>query len=156
MTMQQMALKNEDDPASKERLDALNQELENAQEELRGLEARWEQEKSGLNRVGDVKKQIDQLRVEADKAQREGDLTRASQILYAEIPAAEKELAQAEATDTTPSMVSEEVSDGDIAEVVAAWTGIPVGKLLQGEQEKLLQMEAVSYTHLTLPTILLV
>ena len=141
MTMQQMALKNEDDPASKERLDALNQELENAQEELRGLEARWEQEKSGLNRVGDVKKQIDQLRVEADKAQREGDLTRASQILYAEIPAAEKELAEAEATDATPSMVSEEVSDGDIAEVVAAWTGIPVGKLLQGEQEKLLQME---------------
>ena len=141
MTMQQMALKNEDDPASKERLDALNQELENAQEELRVLEARWEQEKSGLNRVGDVKKQIDQLRVEADKAQREGDLTRASQILYAEIPAAEKELAEAEATDAAPSMVSEEVSDGDIAEVVAAWTGIPVGKLLQGEQEKLLQME---------------
>ncbi|WP_297742494.1 ATP-dependent chaperone ClpB [uncultured Tessaracoccus sp.] len=141
MTMQQMALKNEDDPASKERLDALNQELENAQEELRGLEARWEQEKSGLNRVGDVKKQIDQLRVEADKAQREGDLTRASQILYAEIPAAEKELAEAEASDATPSMVSEEVSDGDIAEVVAAWTGIPVGKLLQGEQERLLHME---------------
>ena len=88
-----------------------------------------------------MKKQIDQLRVEADKAQREGDLTRASQILYAEIPAAEKELAEAEASDATPSMVSEEVSDGDIAEVVAAWTGIPVGKLLQGEQEKLLEME---------------
>ena len=141
MTMQQMALKNEDDPASKERLDALNQELEDAKERLRGLEARWEAEKSGLNRVGDVKKQIDQLRVEADKAQREGDLTRASQILYGEIPAAEKELAQAEASDASPSMVSEEVSDGDIAEVVAAWTGIPVGRLLQGEQEKLLHME---------------
>ncbi|SDL23423.1 ATP-dependent chaperone ClpB [Tessaracoccus oleiagri] len=141
MTMQKFALEKEEDEASRERLAALEAELADAQEELRTLEARWEAEKSGLNRVGDIKERIDQLRSSAEKAQREGDLTKASQILYGEIPAAEKELAEAEANDQTPSMVSEEVSDADIAEVVAAWTGIPVGKLLQGEQEKLLGME---------------
>ncbi len=141
MTMEQMALGAEDDPASKERLAALTKELEDQRERLRGLEARWEAEKSGLNRVGDVKERIDQLRGAAEKAQREGDLTRASEILYGQIPAAERELAEAEATDDTPSMVSEEVSDEDIAEVVAMWTGIPVGRLLQGEQQKLLAME---------------
>ncbi|RRD47316.1 ATP-dependent chaperone ClpB [Tessaracoccus sp. OH4464_COT-324] len=141
MTMQRLALAKEDDDASRERLAALDEELANVQEELRELESRWAAEKSGLNRVGDIKETIDQLRVAADKAQREGDLARASQILYGEIPAAEKELAEAELGERTSSMVSEEVSDEDIAEVVAAWTGIPVGKLLQGESEKLLQME---------------
>ena len=91
--------------------------------------------------MGDLKEQIDQLRMEADKAQRSGDLTRASQILYGDIPAAQRELAEAEENDSTPSMVSEEVSETDIAEVVAAWTGVPVGRLLQGESEKLLEME---------------
>ncbi len=141
MTMEQLALKKEADVASKERLETLTQELEDAKEQLRALEARWEAEKSGLNRVGDIKTRIDQLRIESDKAQREGDWDRASQILYGEIPAAERQLAEAEAGDASPSMVSEEVSESDIAEVVAAWTGIPVGKLLQGEQEKLLHME---------------
>ncbi|HMR50283.1 MAG TPA: AAA family ATPase, partial [Arachnia sp.] len=141
MTMEEFHLAKEDDAASKERLAALRKELADQQERLRGLEARWEQEKSGLNAVGDLKEKIDQLRSEAEKAQREGDLTRASAILYGEIPAAEKELAEAEASDATPSMVSEEVSETDIAEVVSAWTGIPVGRMLQGESEKLLQME---------------
>ncbi len=141
MTMQAFALEKEDDDASHARLEALRQELADAQESLRGLETRWEAEKAGLNRVGDVKEQIDHLRMEADKAQRAGDLTRASQILYGDIPAAQRELAEAEATDTTPSMVSEEVSEADIAEVVAAWTGVPVGRLLEGESEKLLHME---------------
>ena len=139
--MQTFHLEKEEDEASKERLAALRAELADAQEKLRGLEARWESEKSGLNRVGDLKERIDQLRVEADKAQREGDLTRASQILYGDIPAVERELAEAEATDTTSQMVSDEVGAGDIAEVVGAWTGIPVGRLLQGESEKLLHME---------------
>ena len=142
MTMEEFHLAKEDDAASKERLAALQAELADQQEKLRGLEARWEQEKSGLNAVGDLKERIDQLRSEADKAQREGDLTRASAILYGEIPAAEKELSEAEASDATPSMVSEEVSETDIAEVVSAWTGIPVGRMLQGESEKLLQMES--------------
>ncbi|MDO4783882.1 MAG: ATP-dependent chaperone ClpB [Propionibacteriaceae bacterium] len=142
MTMQVFALEKEDDASSADRLSNLRSELADKQEELRGLEARWEAEKSGLNRVGDLKEQIDQLRVEADKAQREGDLTRASQLLYAEIPALEKQLDEAAAADAErPSMVSEEVSQGDIAEVVSAWTGIPVGKMLQGESEKLLEME---------------
>lgn len=141
MTMQKLALAKEADEASRERLAALEQELANAQEQLRELESRWAAEKSGLNRVGEIKENIDQLRSAADRAQREGDLGRASEILYGEIPAAEKELAEAESTERTTSMVSEEVSDQDIAEVVAAWTGIPVGKLLQGESEKLLEME---------------
>ena len=142
MLMQELHLKKEDDPASRERLTALQKELADAQERLRGLEARWEEEKSGLNAVGDLKEQIDALRVEADKAQRAGDLGRASQLLYGEIPAIEQRLAEAEQSEQTAErMVSDEVSDTDIAEVVGAWTGIPVGRLLQGESEKLLEME---------------
>ena len=141
MTMQAFALEKEEDDASRERLAALRAELADAQEKLRGLEGRWEAEKSGLNAVGDLKERIDQLRIEADRAQRAGDLTRASEILYGEIPAVEAQLAEAEESDTVPSMVSEEVGAADVAEVVGAWTGIPVGRLLQGESEKLLEME---------------
>ena len=142
MLMQELHLKNEEDAASRERLATLRSELADAQEKLRGLEARWEQEKSGLNRVGDLKEKIDALRVEADKAQRAGDLGRASQLLYGEIPVIEQQLIDAEKTDADASrMVSDEVSETDIAEVVAAWTGIPVGRMLQGESEKLLHME---------------
>ena len=140
--MQELHLKNEEDAASRERLATLRAELADAQEKLRALEARWEQEKSGLNRVGDLKERIDALRVEADKAQRAGDLGRASQILYGEIPVIEQQLTDAERTDADVSrMVSDEVSETDIAEVVGAWTGIPVGRLLQGESEKLMEME---------------
>ncbi len=141
MTMQKFALEKEQDAASKERLAALNAELADAQENLRGLEARWEAEKSGLNRVGDIKEKIDELRSEADKFQRGGDFAKASEILYGEIPALEKQLAEAEAPDAAPSMVSEDVGSGDIAEVVASWTGIPVGRMLEGESDKLLHME---------------
>ena len=142
MTMQSFALEKETDPASVERYQRLQSELADAQEELRGLEGRWEAEKSGLNRVGELKARVDELRIAAERAQREGDLTRASQILYGEIPSlqAEMESAETEEQDRAP-MVSEEVSATDIAEVVSAWTGIPVGRLLQGESEKLLQME---------------
>ena len=141
MTMQQFALEKEDDPASVERLSRLKAELADAQEELRALEARWQSEKAGLNKVGDLKGEIDRLRVEADKAQREGDLTKASEILYGQIPSLEAQMDQAEADDQADLMVSEEVGAPDIAEVVSAWTGIPVGKMLQGESEKLLEME---------------
>jgi ATP-dependent Clp protease ATP-binding subunit ClpB len=143
MTMQAFALEKEEDANSRERYSRLTAELADAKEELRGLEARWEAEKSGLNRVGDIAEHIDKLRVDAERAQREGDLTRASQILYGEIPALEAErAAAAEAEQSTTPMVSEEVSASDIAEVVSAWTGIPVGRMLQGESEKLLSMEA--------------
>jgi len=142
MTMQAFALEKEDDPGSKDRYARLTAALADAKEELRGLEARWEAEKSGLNRVGEVKESIDKLRIEAERAQREGDLTRASEILYGRIPALEAELESAtQAEQQTKQMVSEEVSATDIAEVVSAWTGIPVGKMLQGESEKLLAME---------------
>ncbi len=142
MTMQSFALEKETDPASVERYQRLQAELADAQEELRGLEGRWEAEKSGLNRVGELKAKVDELRIAADRAQREGDLTKASEILYGEIPAlqAEMDAAEQEESDVTP-MVSEEVSATDIAEVVGSWTGIPVGRLLQGESEKLLSME---------------
>ena len=141
MTMEKFALEKETDAASKERLTHLEAELADSQEKLRGLEAKWEAEKSGLNRVGDLRSRIDELRVEAEKAQREGDLTRASTILYGEIPGIEREISEAEGAENTSSMVSEEVGAGDIAEVVSAWTGVPVGRLLAGESAKLLEME---------------
>ncbi len=141
MTMQQFALEKEDDPASVERLARLKAELADSQEELRSLEARWQAEKADLNRVGDLKEEIDRLRVEADKAQRAGDLTRASEILYGQIPSLEAQMDQASKDEQANLMVSEEVTATDIAEVVSAWTGIPVGKMLQGESEKLLEME---------------
>jgi ATP-dependent Clp protease ATP-binding subunit ClpB len=143
MQMQKFALEKESDPGSVERLQRLTEDLANVQEELRSLEARWEAEKQGLNRVGELKKQIDELRVASDRALREGDLVKASEINYGEIPALEQELEEAaQAENQLPSMVSEEVGPNDVAEVVSNWTGIPVGRLLQGETEKLLSMES--------------
>ncbi|MDN5761579.1 MAG: ATP-dependent chaperone ClpB [Microlunatus sp.] len=143
MKMQQFALEKESDPGSIERLSRLQSELADAEEELRGLESRWEAEKQGLNQVGDLKARIDELRIEADRALREGDLVRASELSYGQIPELQRQLARAdEAESQTASMVSEEVGPSDIAEVVSNWTGIPVGRLLQGESEKLLAMES--------------
>src|SRR6188472_4246779 len=143
MKMQRFALEKETDPGSKERLHRLESELADAEEELRGLEARWEAEKHGLNQVGDLKAKIDELRIEADRVRLEGNLQRASEISYGEIPELQRQLARAdEAESHTKPMVSEEVSASDIAEVVSNWTGIPVGRLLQGETEKLLSMES--------------
>ncbi|MGH3498987.1 MAG: ATP-dependent chaperone ClpB [Nocardioidaceae bacterium] len=142
LKMEELALDREDDAASRERLDKLRAELADKSEQLRSLEARWEQEKSGLNRVGDVKEHIDELRMQADRAQREGDLENASRLLYKEIPALEKELDEAQrAESTVDPMVREEVGPDEIAEVIAAWTGIPTGRLLEGETGKLLRME---------------
>ncbi len=143
MQMQKLALEKESDPGSVERLHRLTEELANVEEDLRSLEARWEAEKQGLNRVGELKKQIDELRVASERALREGDLVKASEINYGEIPALEKELEEAAKPENQlPSMVSEEVGPNDVAEVVSNWTGIPVGRLLQGETEKLLSMES--------------
>lgn len=145
LTMEELALQNETDPASVERLENLRAEMADKREELDSLNARWDAEKAGLNRVGDIKNKIDELRSQADMAQREGNLADASRILYGEIPALEAELhaaqqAEAEHADKE-SMVSEEVTADEIAEVISAWTGIPAGKMLQGESEKLLNME---------------
>jgi ATP-dependent Clp protease ATP-binding subunit ClpB len=144
LRMEEMHLDREDDDASRERLATLRAELADKSESLRALEQRWEAEKQSLNAVGDITKAIDEARSAAERAQREGDLETSSRLLYAEIPAMEKQLADAmqeqEGAADDP-MVSEEVTADDIAEVVAAWTGIPTGRLLEGETGKLLRME---------------
>jgi ATP-dependent Clp protease ATP-binding subunit ClpB len=144
LRMEEFHLESEDDPASQERLERLRAELADKAEQLRALESRWEQEKEGLNRVGEIKERIDDLRSQAERAQRESDLATASELLYGRIPALEKELAEAqaaEAADSQDLMIHEEVGADDIAEVVGAWTGIPTGRLLEGETGKLLRME---------------
>ncbi|MFJ6997903.1 ATP-dependent chaperone ClpB [Streptomyces sp. NPDC003090] len=150
LRMEELALKNETDPGSVQRLEKLRRDLADKEEELRGLTARWEKEKQGLNRVGELKERLDDLRGQAERAQRDGDFDTASKLLYGEIPAVERELAAAteaeqEAAKTAgggaDKMVKEEVGPDDIADVVGSWTGIPAGRLLEGETQKLLRME---------------
>ncbi len=144
LRMEELALGNETDPGSVERLARLRRELADREEELRGLTARWEKEKQGLNRVGELKERLDEIRGQAERAQRDGDFETASKLLYAEIPALEEELAQASEAEeeaAKDTMVKEGVGQDDIADVVAAWTGIPAGRLLEGETAKLLRME---------------
>ncbi|WP_405898589.1 ATP-dependent chaperone ClpB [Streptomyces sp. NBC_00727] len=146
--MEELALRNESDPASKQRLDKLRRDLADKEEELRGLNARWEKEKQGLNRVGELKERLDDLRGQAERAQRDGDFDTASKLLYGEIPGLERELAEAAeaeeeaAKEPKETLVKEEVGPDDIADVVGAWTGIPAGRLLEGETQKLLRMES--------------
>ncbi len=160
MRMEELALQREDDPASRERLERLRAELADRQEQLTALTARWEREKAGLNTVGELKKRLDDLKGQADRAQRDADFEAASRLMYGEIPALEAEIAAAAAaTDAAASaaaqsgpdvpggaadapMVKEEVGPDDVADVVSAWTGIPAGRLLEGETGKLLRMEA--------------
>ncbi|MGF3056309.1 ATP-dependent Clp protease ATP-binding subunit [Microbacterium sp. YY-01] len=146
LKLEELALKKEKDDASRERLAALREDLAEQERQLGELQERWERERSSLNRVGDLKTRLDSARIDADRAQREGDLERASRLLYAEIPALQRELADAERNEAETAqgaerMVNEQVTDEDIAGVIAAWTGIPVGRLLQGESERLLHLE---------------
>src|SRR6266700_2248313 len=173
MKMEELALAKEADPASKERLERLRADLADRQEQLTGLLARWDREKSSLNKVGELKKQLDDLRGQAERAQRDADFETASRLMYGEIPALERELAKAAAmaaeTDGAGAaagaagaagpgaevpagaeipghpdgrpMVKEEVGPDEVADVVSAWTGIPAGRLLEGETGKLLRME---------------
>ena len=144
LTMEELALAGETDPASVERLEALRKDMADKKEQLDSLNARWEAEKANLNRVGDLKTEIDELRSRAEVAQREGNLAEASRLLYGEIPAKQAELEEAQRAEDTAkseSMVSEEVTADDIAEVISSWTGIPAGRMMQGESEKLLEME---------------
>ncbi|MCW2542147.1 MAG: clpB [Frankiales bacterium] len=145
LKMEELALSKESDPASVQRLEALRVELADRTEELDALNARWEREKTGLNRVGALKEKLDELRIQVERAQRDGDFETASRLLYGEIPATEKELAEAAASEAMTSsadvLVKEEVTADDIAEVVAVWTGIPAGRLMEGETAKLLRME---------------
>jgi ATP-dependent Clp protease ATP-binding subunit ClpB len=161
MKMEELALAKEADPASKERLERLRADLADRQEQLTGLVARWEREKSSLNKVGELKKQLDDLKGQIERAQRDADYETASRLMYSELPAMEAELARASAAagsdvaggsagsangagPVVPGsnpMVKEEVGPDDVADVVSAWTGIPAGRLLEGETGKLLRME---------------
>ncbi len=164
MRMEELALAREADPASKERLERLRADLADRQEQLTALVARWEREKASLNKVGELKKRLDDLRGQADRAQRDADFEAASRLMYGEIPELEREIAAAAAVagsdaaaaaagaagapgaagqpapDARP-MVKEEVGPDDVADVVSSWTGIPAGRLLEGETGKLLRME---------------
>ena len=152
LEMEEMQLKKAEDPASKERLGKLQAELADTREKLSGLKARWDAEQAGHNKVGDLRAKLDDLRVQADKYTREGNLAEASKILYGEIPSIQKELAAAESADAESAdagaanpadepMVPDRVDADSVAEIVSDWTGIPVGRLMQGENEKLLHME---------------
>ena len=152
LEMEEMQLKKAEDPASKEHLGKLQAELADTREKLSGLKARWDAEQAGHNKVGDLRAKLDDLRVQADKFTREGNLAEASKILYGEIPAIQKELAAAESADAESAdagaenpadepMVPDRVDADSVAEIVSDWTGIPVGRLMQGENEKLLHME---------------
>ncbi|MEI2776239.1 MAG: ATP-dependent chaperone ClpB [Tetrasphaera sp.] len=147
MKMEELHLAKETDDASKERLAKLRKDLADKSEELAALNARWQAEKSGLNTIGDLKAQLDELRTQAERLQRDGNYEAASKLMYGDIPALEKQLAKANEDEivkgTTDLMVKERVGPDDIAEVISAWTGIPAGRLLQGETEKLLSMESI-------------
>ncbi|MEY4328006.1 MAG: hypothetical protein RIR71_676 [Actinomycetota bacterium] len=144
LKLEEFALKKEKDDASKQRLEKLQEDLAEKQQKLDALNARWEKERSELNKIGELKTKLDAMRIEADRAQRESNLELASRLLYGEIPQLEKQLKDAEnqESDGTERMVGEQVSEDEIAAVVSAWTGIPTGKLLAGESEKLLTLEA--------------
>ena len=152
LEMEEMQLRKAEDPASKERLGKLQAELADTRERLSGLKARWDAEQAGHNKVGDLRAKLDGLRVQADKYTREGNLAEASKILYGEIPSIQKELAAAENADAESQdsgagqpgaepMVPDRVDADSVAGIVSDWTGIPVGRLMQGENEKLLHME---------------
>ena len=148
LKMEEFALEKETDDASVERLAALRQDLADKEEELRGLDARWEREKTSLEGEGELRRQLDQLRIEADKLTREGNLEAASEILYGRIPALEQQIEKVEETEAgrdgaLEPLVGEEVGAEQVADVVEAWTGIPTGRLLEGETAKLLRMEDV-------------
>jgi ATP-dependent Clp protease ATP-binding subunit ClpB len=155
LTMEELALDGQEDAASKERLERLRATKADQQEQLNALVARWEQEKGRLNKVGELKKQLDDLEGQIERAQRDGDWETASRLEYGEKPEVEKQLAEASNAARSASsggtaaggipadapMVKEEVGPDDVADVVSAWTGIPAGRLLEGETAKLLRME---------------
>ncbi|WKD58230.1 Chaperone protein ClpB [Corynebacterium capitovis DSM 44611] len=145
LEIEEIALEKESDEASRERLGALRQELADQREKLGELKARWANEKSEIDRVQAAKEELEKLRNESEIAEREGDYAKVSELRYGRIPELEQEVAAAEAStsDATRTMLTEEVTPDVIAEVVSSWTGIPAGKMMQGETEKLLNMESV-------------
>ena len=152
LKMEELALKGSDDPGSLAQLASVREHLAARTEEMNELSARWEREKSGLNEVGELKAKLEDLRMQADRAQREGDLSRASKILYGDIPELKKKLVELEHGESAESradeeeqkpLVADKVGPDDIAGVVSSWTGIPAGRLLRSETQKLLDMEDI-------------
>jgi ATP-dependent Clp protease ATP-binding subunit ClpB len=146
LEIEEVALTKETDEASKQRLERLRAELADDREKLNQLTTRWQNEKTAIDQVRVLKEQLENLRGESERAERDGDLGKAAELRYGRIPTLEKELAEAEKTSGAAAdgevMLKEEVGPDDIAEVISAWTGIPVGRLLEGETEKLLRMES--------------
>src|SRR4029078_8554407 len=138
-----MGLAKEEDAASAERLEKLRAELADQKEKLSELTTRWQNEKSAIDVVRDLKEQLDHLRGESERGERDGDLAKAAELRYGRIPEVEKKLDAAIPTAQAQEdvMLKEEVGPDDIAEVVSAWTGIPAGRMLEGETAKLLRME---------------
>lgn len=146
LEIEEMALAKETDAASKGRLERLRSELADEKEKLAGLTARWENEKGSIDSLRELKEELDNLRRESEIAEREGDFAKVAELRYGHIPDVEKKLAAAEETVAKQQegmMLTEEVTPDTIADVVSAWTGVPAGKMLQGETEKLLNMELV-------------
>ncbi|MDO5644162.1 MAG: ATP-dependent chaperone ClpB [Dermabacter sp.] len=153
LKMEELALKGADEPGSLAQLEHVRAQLAQRTEEMNELSARWEREKADLNEVGELKAQLEDLRMQADRAQREGDLSRASKILYGDIPELKKRLVDAEGADLVREveedaegerpLVADKVGPDDIADVVSSWTGIPAGRLLKSETQKLLDMESI-------------
>ncbi|MEW6266906.1 MAG: ATP-dependent chaperone ClpB [Thermodesulfobacteriota bacterium] len=143
LEIEREALKKEKDDAAKARLARLEEELSELKERTEALKARWRAEKEAIGRVGGLKEKIEQTRVEIAAAQRAGDLTKASELVYGRLPELEAALAREDSRSGQPQerMLKEEVDANDVAEIVAKWTGIPVAKLLEGEREKLVRME---------------
>jgi ATP-dependent Clp protease ATP-binding subunit ClpB len=142
LEIEEMALSKEDDPSSVERLTALRADLADKRQQLDELTARWQQDKSAIVRIQQIKEELERARLEAERAERDGELAKVAELRYGRLPQLEKALADAEASVAgTDSMLKEEVGPDDIAEVVQAWTGIPAGRLLEGETQKLLRME---------------
>ncbi|MGY1643991.1 ATP-dependent chaperone ClpB [Geodermatophilus sp. SYSU D00703] len=142
LEIEEMALAKEDDPSSVQRLAALRADLADKRQQLDELTARWQQDKNAIVRIQQIKEELERARLEAERAERDGELAKAAELRYGRLPQLEKALADAEASVASgDSMLKEEVGPDDIAEVVQAWTGIPAGRLLEGETQKLLRME---------------
>jgi ATP-dependent Clp protease ATP-binding subunit ClpB len=142
LEIEEMALAKEDDPSSQERLAALRADLADRRQQLDELTARWQQDKGAIVRIQQIKEELERLRLEAERAERDGDLAHVAELRYGRLPQLERALTEAEqSVETGDSMLKEEVGPDDIAEVVQAWTGIPAGRLLEGETQKLLRME---------------
>src|SRR5690242_6483969 len=142
MEIEEMALSKEDDESSQQRLAALREDLANRRQELAELTFKWQQDKTAIERIQRIKEELETVRLDAERAERDGDLSRAAELRYGRLPELERSLNSAEeSVQTGESMLKEEVGPDDIAEVVQAWTGIPAGRLLEGETQKLLRME---------------